>query len=362
MGTSRLSGIRKLHALLQQAAEPMFGLDGRRRLIYVNRAWEELTGRAAETVLGQECQPSGGPGHEGAMGWLSSFGPPPETLQGQPAGGPALIVHQNGERRWRRIEFWPWRDEQGRMLGVVGIVRERDAVAQAPDSVTQRLWAELEEVRERLRLRYGCDTILGQGAAHRRLLDQLAAAAATRVPVLIVGESGTGRRLAARTIHQLGPRRSDPADSLRLRGPAAGDPRARAVRRPAPDREPRPLPAPAHAPRRGQSPVDRGLGPAARPASATGRRSTDRSGSSPPRPLILSRRAVETVSGPSCSTRSRRSSSGSARSASGSTRSHCSLSTCWSASTSGPSGGGPGSTPRRSRCWPPTTGRATSVS
>ena len=90
------------------------------------------------------------------------------------------------------------------------MVRPADAPPHAPDSESQRLRFELLEVRNRLHGRHGFDTLIGQGPAHRRLLDQVGAAAATSVPVLIVGEPGTGKRLVARTIHQLGPRRQAP--------------------------------------------------------------------------------------------------------------------------------------------------------
>ncbi len=96
------------------------------------------------------------------------------------------------------------------MLGLLGLVRRADAPPHAPDSETQRLRVELLEVRIRLHARHGFDTLIGFGPAHRRLLDQVAAAAATSIPVLIVGEPGTGKRLVARTIHQLGARRQAP--------------------------------------------------------------------------------------------------------------------------------------------------------
>jgi DNA-binding NtrC family response regulator len=61
------------------------------------------------------------------------------------------------------------------------------------------------EVRDRLLHRHGFDTLIGRGPGHQRLLDQVRAAATTTVPVLVVGEPGTGKRLVARTIHQQGP-------------------------------------------------------------------------------------------------------------------------------------------------------------
>jgi DNA-binding NtrC family response regulator len=112
-----------------------------------------------------------------------------------------LIVHAGGERRWRRIEFWPIHDAEGDLTGVFGMVREADAPSQAPDSQAQRLRAELAEIRDRLQRERGMETLIGAGAGHRRLLDQVRAAAASTVPVLIVGEPGTGKRTVARTIH-----------------------------------------------------------------------------------------------------------------------------------------------------------------
>ena len=80
----------------------------------------------------------------------------------------------------------------------------------APESAAFRLRSELGELRDRLQRRHGLDTLIGRGPAHRRLLDQMAAASATTVPVLIVGEPGTGKRTVARTIHHRGPKGQAP--------------------------------------------------------------------------------------------------------------------------------------------------------
>jgi DNA-binding NtrC family response regulator len=70
--------------------------------------------------------------------------------------------------------------------------------------VDGQLHGELLEIRRRLQQRYGLDNLIGFGPAHRRLIEQVRLAASSTVPVLIVGEPGTGRRQVARTIHQLG--------------------------------------------------------------------------------------------------------------------------------------------------------------
>ena len=60
------------------------------------------------------------------------------------------------------------------------------------------------ELRDRLYRAYGIESLIGTGPAHERLLGQVRLAAASRVPVLVVGEPGTGKRLVARTIHHMG--------------------------------------------------------------------------------------------------------------------------------------------------------------
>jgi PAS domain S-box-containing protein len=205
MASPRVSGVRRLDAWLQHAREPVFVLNAERRLVYVNRAWEELTGYAAETVLGTDCRPMSPAKVGDPAGLGASFSPPLEALAGRPAGVPTLIVHAQGERRWRRVEFWPYHDVQGALLCLLGLVRERGESPHTLDAESQRLHTDLMEVRERLLARTGFDTLIGRGPGHQRLLDQVRAAATTHVPVLVVGGPGTGKRLVARTIHQQGP-------------------------------------------------------------------------------------------------------------------------------------------------------------
>jgi DNA-binding NtrC family response regulator len=89
-------------------------------------------------------------------------------------------------------------------------VRPIDEHNPAAVSESQRLRVELMEVRSRLLERAGHDQLIGSGPEHRRTLEQLAAAASTSAPLLIVGEPGTGKRLLARLAHQHGPRRHAP--------------------------------------------------------------------------------------------------------------------------------------------------------
>ena len=112
MASTRVSGVR-LENLLQQACEPLFWLNHDHKLIWVNRAWEELTGHPAESVLGLVCN-AHGPTHAGDLAGLGgSFYPPAAARAGRPAGGPTLIIHSGGERKWRRVDYLPTHDGDG---------------------------------------------------------------------------------------------------------------------------------------------------------------------------------------------------------------------------------------------------------
>ena len=89
-------------------------------------------------------------------------------------------------------------------------MRSADSSPSVADSQASRLHLELLLIRRQLQERYGFDSLVGFGPSHRRLLDQVRLAAAATIPVLIVGEPGTGKRQVARTIHQNGPGRQQP--------------------------------------------------------------------------------------------------------------------------------------------------------
>lgn len=190
--------------LWQRAREPLFWLDADLKLAWANPAWEALTGFPASAVIGLTCQ-AHAPMQAGDMADLAaSFHPPPEALAGQPSGTSTLIYRADGERLWRRVEFWPFGDEHGTRIGLLGTVRADQAAASVPDSEAGRLHADLLDIRRRLHERHGLDSLIGSGPEHRRLVEQIRLAAGSSVPVLIVGEPGTGKRQVARTIHQQG--------------------------------------------------------------------------------------------------------------------------------------------------------------
>jgi len=188
----------------RSAREPLIWLDAELRVVWVNSAWEALTGRSAESIVGTICSASDASRGDDAESLAASFAPPPEVVGGAAAATSTLIVRPDGERLLRGLSFWPFAARDGSLLGMLGRIRDADEPAEEAESRGYRLRVRLLALRNSLFQRYGVDSLIGEGAAHRRLLEQARMAASSRVPLLIVGEPGTGKRHLARVIHQLG--------------------------------------------------------------------------------------------------------------------------------------------------------------
>jgi two-component system, NtrC family, response regulator AtoC len=74
----------------------------------------------------------------------------------------------------------------------------------------QRLLFENHSLRRQLDVRYGLDQIIGHDGHMLKVLELVSAVADSRATVLLQGESGTGKSLLARAIHQRSPRRDKP--------------------------------------------------------------------------------------------------------------------------------------------------------
>jgi PAS domain S-box-containing protein len=72
------------------------------------------------------------------------------------------------------------------------------------------LTAETEVLRKEIRELRDFGEILGTSPPMQRMLEDLRQVAATDASVLILGETGTGKELVARAVHELSPRRSKP--------------------------------------------------------------------------------------------------------------------------------------------------------
>ncbi|MBS1191852.1 MAG: modulated sigma-54 specific transcriptional regulator, Fis family [Rhodocyclaceae bacterium] len=109
----------------------------------------------------------------------------------------------------------PLRDEGGAVIGAVGFMLFDDLRQLAPVAARyQRLRADLAEAQKSLaearRTKYTFSSFVGVGPRCQELKQMARRASRSSAPVLIQGETGTGKELLAQAIHAAGPRADAP--------------------------------------------------------------------------------------------------------------------------------------------------------
>jgi len=94
-----------------------------------------------------------------------------------------------------------------RVAAQVAIAMENALAFKEIDSLKDKLAVEKLYLEEEIRNELNFEEIVGESAAIKRALAQVELAAPANTTVLILGETGTGKELIARAIHNLSPRR-----------------------------------------------------------------------------------------------------------------------------------------------------------
>lgn len=98
-------------------------------------------------------------------------------------------------------------DLLNRVAVQIAIAVENALAFKEIDSLKDRLAVEKLYLEEEIRSEFNFEEIVGESAAIKRTLAQVELAAPGTTTVLILGETGTGKELIARAIHNLSPRR-----------------------------------------------------------------------------------------------------------------------------------------------------------
>jgi transcriptional regulator with PAS, ATPase and Fis domain len=202
----RLARHFRWQALFDHSADPLFLLNRRHRLLFVNRAWETLTGIAAAEAADLVCRRPrpASPGDAWEDVLQHALTPPVEALEGAPARVRRLLPGRE-TRQWWEVDFLPLRPG-GKSGGFFLLGRIRALPPEAPTS--SPLPERLANLRQRAVARCSLDLwAASEVPAVRRLVAQARLAAQVTVPVLLVGEPGVGKQALARAIHYQGPRR-----------------------------------------------------------------------------------------------------------------------------------------------------------
>jgi formate hydrogenlyase transcriptional activator len=127
-------------------------------------------------------------------------------LGGLPHECEARFRGKDGEYRWFLLRWNPVRDEQGRVTRWYAAGTDIHDHKQAQ----QRLQNENIALREEVDQASMFEEIVGSSITLRRVLSQVAKVAPTDSTVLILGETGTGKELIARAIHNRSNRSTRP--------------------------------------------------------------------------------------------------------------------------------------------------------
>jgi formate hydrogenlyase transcriptional activator len=125
-----------------------------------------------------------------------------------------LIVHNRaiGAISMVRLEHKPFTDEEAKLLeqcaGQIAIAVENALSYREIETLKDRLAQEKLYLEDEIRSEFNFEEIIGQSSALRKVLQLVDTVAASDSTVLLLGETGTGKELIARAVHEHSRRKS----------------------------------------------------------------------------------------------------------------------------------------------------------
>jgi PAS domain S-box-containing protein len=180
----------------------LVGRDG--AILMVNKAFEQLTGYAADEIVGRSCTVLDCDAceriikKEGDHWQCGLFEPGQRDIK----RCRCVITKKDGTLLPALKNASVLRDDQGNALGTVENLADL--------SELDRLDQEVDQLSRQLDQSGGFHGILGNSAIMQKTFEIIQKAALSDAPVIIYGESGTGKELVARAIHRLGRRKEGP--------------------------------------------------------------------------------------------------------------------------------------------------------
>jgi PAS domain S-box-containing protein len=178
-------------AILDSISDGVFTVDLEWRVTSFNRAAEEITGVSRREAIGRRCAEVFRSSMCGAACALQ------QTLRtGKPIiGKSGYIIDAHGNRIPISISTAVLRDSSGQVIG---------------GAETFRDLSEVEALRQELQGKFRVGDLTSRSPLMQRVFEVLPAIAGSPSTVMVLGETGTGKELVARTIHSLSPRRQGP--------------------------------------------------------------------------------------------------------------------------------------------------------
>ena len=173
-------------------------------ILMVNRAFEVLTGYTAEEAVGMSCE---------ALGCDAC-----ERVLGKRQGAAWCVMFEEGDRDMKKCRCMiqkknggllpvlknasVLKDEQGNILGVVETLTDISELTQLDEKV--------QILARQCNIDNDFFGMVGKSRPMQQVFDMIRKASRSQAPVIIYGESGTGKDLAANAIHLCGDRKEKP--------------------------------------------------------------------------------------------------------------------------------------------------------
>ena len=185
------SSPERFEAVIRSISDGVFTVDKEWRITCFNRAAEEITGVPRSKAMGRKCYDvfrSNICRDACAMQYTIETGNPIVNLA-------VSITDSKGNQIPVSVATALFRDARGELIG--GVETFRDL-------------RQVEELRKKVTENYSFEDIISKNRKIRKLLDVLPTVAVSESTVLITGETGTGKELFARALHNLSGRASRP--------------------------------------------------------------------------------------------------------------------------------------------------------
>ncbi len=178
-------------AILESISDGVFTVDSNWQITYFNRAAEAITGVSRQEALGQRCSEV----FRASM-CETDCALRQTLLSGEPViDRTAFIINTAGERIPISVSTAILRDASGNTIGGAETFRDLSLVT---------------ELRKELEGRFQIGDLISRSPALRRIHELLPQLALSEAPILIGGETGTGKELLARALHSHSQRHAGP--------------------------------------------------------------------------------------------------------------------------------------------------------